>query len=1134
MPVIEDARRSVVPMESSTPNSLTISNSPDFVSWLAAQQVSLAFTTYQTNRLFLIGHTDEGTLAAHERLFDKPMGLFNRSLPGPNGPQSRLYMSTRYQLWQFENMLAAGENYGESDLLYVPRLAHTTGDLNVHDVVWSADDQLLFVNTDFSCLATLSETYSFVPVWQPSFISKLVAEDRCHLNGLAMVEGQPTYMTACSATDSPAGWRDHRRDGGVMLSIPDNEIIAKGLSMPHSPRWYRDRLWVLNAGTGEFGSVGLSTGKFEPMVFCPGFVRGLAFWRQFAIIGLSKLRARPFTGLALEERLQQNGQTAQCGLLVVDLDRGEVVHSLQMQGVVEELFDIVVLPGVRRPQTLGLQNDDIQRLVTFPGSGGICTTKPTARRAGIGAAPPVAGLPNPYANPSLKVKNTREATPKSVPSGPVKYQRVFHLTPKNCLDYDALTFPSLQARWQQQPVRGELFGLSASVQGKMVGFAIAECLPDHTTELISLFVDAAHRQQGIGTRLVDYLEQGLRQEGGRHISVTYEPTPLTQQGLEPLLRNVGWSAPRAAGHHQYAEKRLLPLDGAPAAPSTPALPKVSLVMTVYNAEAYLPEALDSLLAQTFPEWELILWDDGSTDGSVAIAQDYAQQDSRIRFHQGGHLGRGPALIKAHALTQGEYVGWLDADDRLAPTALAETVAVLDQQPDYGMVYTNHIDMDAAGQTQGLGYRCQLPYHPQRLLIDMLTFHLRLLRQSIFDALGGIRPEFAPAEDYDLSLRVSEVTSIYHLERPLYFYRHTPTGLSQQNHRVQQHCSEQAVNDALARRGLSQAYELFVNDETGRSRLQRRANIPLPAAAKAQFETGKRLVREGNLAAALESFNQATFLAPDYGAAYNQLGKVQQQLGQWDAAMATYQHLLSMVNPNLAEAHCNLGAIWQMQGKTDEALAAYRQAVDLKPELAAAHLNLAKLLVSLEQSPDAVEHYRAVIQVDPNPWESHYGLGQIALVQDNVEQAKQAFDQVLALRPSDGKILSSLGQFYESQGDFGQARRCYQDLVTDHPEYRTMAALQISHIRRHWCDWQDDEVRVPAVLKRIEAHVQQPTNSPLLPLSLSLLSAAPALHRAVNEHYAAHIEQRVATLKSGGAFEHPTGPVETLRIGYLSP
>ncbi|WP_427159852.1 TIGR03032 family protein [Aliinostoc sp. HNIBRCY26] len=516
----------------SSPNlpKLEINCSPQLANWLQTQGISLAFTTYQTNRLFFIGCNHQGRIAAHERLFDKPMGMY--------AVNNSIYISTRYQIWRFENLLSPEEIYQQSDCLYIPRTAYTTGDLNVHDVVLDDSENIVFVNTDFSCLATISHDYSFVPLWQPSFISKLAAEDRCHLNGLGLRDGKPRYVTACSTTDTAAGWRNHRVGGGVVIDVQSNDIITTGLSMPHSPRWYQDKLWLLNAGTGDFGYV--DDGKLVPITFCPGFVRGLALWENFAFVGLSKLRSPTFSGLPLEERLTNLGKTSQCGLMVIDINTGETVHWLQLDGVVEELFDVVVLPGVRQPQALGFQSESIERLVTFPGSGGIVTTKPTAKRPSVGSIAPIAGLPRQI----WEASNTEESSnaPSPIPDAP-KYQRVYHLTPSSLADYDAFTFPSLQQRWQTQPQRGELVGISASVAGDMVAFAIAEMLPEATAELISLFVAPEYRQQGIATKLLQYLEKALVKEGCHQISVVYQPTTLTGIALEPLLAKLAWQTP---------------------------------------------------------------------------------------------------------------------------------------------------------------------------------------------------------------------------------------------------------------------------------------------------------------------------------------------------------------------------------------------------------------------------------------------------------------------------------------------------------------------------------------------------------------------------------------------------------------
>ena len=337
---------------------LEVSGTSGLTTWLAEQQVSLAFTTYQTGKLFLLGCHPEGRLAVFERTFNRAMGLW--------ADGQTLWLSTQYQLWRFENRLQPGYQYEEHDRLYVPQTGHTTGDLDIHDLAIDESGRVIFVATGFNCLATLAERASFAPLWRPPFVSELAPGDRCHLNGLALVEGRPRYVTAVSTSDVVDDWRERRRDGGVVLEVPDGRTIVSGLSMPHSPRWHRGRLWLHDSGSGQFGSVDLMRGVFEPLTFCPGYLRGLAFTGDYAVVGLSRPRHdEAFAGLALDEELQKRREPARCGLCVIDLRDGEIAHWLRVEGMVTELYDVAVLPGVRRPMALGFKTDEIQRLVTI-------------------------------------------------------------------------------------------------------------------------------------------------------------------------------------------------------------------------------------------------------------------------------------------------------------------------------------------------------------------------------------------------------------------------------------------------------------------------------------------------------------------------------------------------------------------------------------------------------------------------------------------------------------------------------------------------------------------------------------------------------------------------------------------------
>ena len=271
------------------------------------------------------------------------------------GPGDRMAIATRYQVWLLRNepgLAARIQPQGQHDACFLPRIAHWTGDIQIHEMAWTGDD-MIFVNTLFSCLCRRSDTFNFEPVWRPTFITKYVPGDCCHLNGMGTRDGQVRYVTALGETDEPGGWRANKKDGGLLIDVLSGEIIARGLSMPHSPRWYDGRLWILQSGVGGFGTIDLATGKYEPIVELGGFTRGLSFCGPFAFIGLSQVRESavfggvPIAERALEERL--------CGVWVVDIRSGEVVGFVRFEDAVQEIFAVEVLPGARYPE---LVNED--------------------------------------------------------------------------------------------------------------------------------------------------------------------------------------------------------------------------------------------------------------------------------------------------------------------------------------------------------------------------------------------------------------------------------------------------------------------------------------------------------------------------------------------------------------------------------------------------------------------------------------------------------------------------------------------------------------------------------------------------------------------------------------------------------
>ena len=347
--------------EETREEKFSLSSSRHFPSWLADTGGSIAFTTYQAGKLFLLGVRPDGRLSVFERTFARSMGL------GVSDDGRTLALATQYQIHRFDNVLPAGDTSADGfDAVFAPHAGWVTGDLDAHDVGFGADGRPMFANTLFSCIATVSDGHSFKPIWTPTFISRLAPEDRCHLNGLAPANGEARYVTAVSRSDVSDGWRDRRRDGGIVIDVRSGEVVAEGLSMPHSPRLHEGRLWLLNSGAGEFGFVDLKTGMFEAVAFCPGYARGLAFVGGCAVVGLSLAREnKTFSGLALDEALIARDSAPRCGLAIIDLKQGTMLAWVRIEGVVRELYDVAVLPNVKRPCLIGFKSDEIRYVISI-------------------------------------------------------------------------------------------------------------------------------------------------------------------------------------------------------------------------------------------------------------------------------------------------------------------------------------------------------------------------------------------------------------------------------------------------------------------------------------------------------------------------------------------------------------------------------------------------------------------------------------------------------------------------------------------------------------------------------------------------------------------------------------------------
>lgn len=313
---------------------------PDLLRSLGA---CLVVSTFQAGKLVIL-RADGDSINTHFRGFDQPMGVA--------ADRARIAIGTRLEIVEFHNMpkvAARLQDPPAHDAVYLARRSHVTGAIDIHEMAWDARGELWFVNTLFSCLCTLDAASSFVPRWRPRFVGSYAPEDRCHLNGLGMRDGQPRYLTALGETDTPQGWRANKRDGGLLIDMQEERIIARRLSMPHSPRWHDGRLWLLESARGALVTIDPASGVKTDVARVPGFARGLDFIGPVAFIGLSQLReGNPFTGIGITE----DNIERQSGVWAVHVDTGNTIGLLRFTGDVQEIFAVQALRGVLYPEIL--------------------------------------------------------------------------------------------------------------------------------------------------------------------------------------------------------------------------------------------------------------------------------------------------------------------------------------------------------------------------------------------------------------------------------------------------------------------------------------------------------------------------------------------------------------------------------------------------------------------------------------------------------------------------------------------------------------------------------------------------------------------------------------------------------------
>jgi len=322
----------------------TSSHTANFPQLLRTLGISLLVSTYQSGKLIIV-RAQGDRLNTHFRPFMSPMGIAFQPQTG------KLAIGTRHELWEFRNQTDVAQKLEPKlthDAAFLPRHRHFTGDIRIHEIAW-VEGEIWGVNTRFSCLCTFEQNYSFVPRWRPRFISALAPEDRCHLNGMAVIDGRPKYVSCLGLTDTAGGWRENKATGGCLLDIDTGEVVLRGLSMPHSPRMYDGRFWILESGLGAVCVADLQTGEKTCVARLPGFTRGIDFHGDFAFVGLSQVRETAvFSGIPLVEQMDQR----MCGVWVVHVRTGQIVAFLRFEGTVQEIFSVQVLPDITFPDLI--------------------------------------------------------------------------------------------------------------------------------------------------------------------------------------------------------------------------------------------------------------------------------------------------------------------------------------------------------------------------------------------------------------------------------------------------------------------------------------------------------------------------------------------------------------------------------------------------------------------------------------------------------------------------------------------------------------------------------------------------------------------------------------------------------------
>ncbi len=484
-----------------SPKPFELEYPPQFAELLHKLNISLAISTYQAGKVVLLSAFDKDRLIQLPRTFENAMGMAIKD--------EKIAIATGKKVEILKNSPNLAHIYPSKpnvyDAIYMPRTSYHTGYLALHDMAF-LNDKLVAVNTLFSTLSYIDDNQSFTPFWQPPFITDLMPEDRCHLNGLAIENGEIKYVTALGTTDTAQGWREDKLKGGVLMEYPSGKIILSGLSMPHSPRIYNGKLYLLNSAQGELIEVNPETETYKVIVNLGGFARGMDIVGDYLFIGVSKLRhnSQVFRDLPI-------AKTSFAGVIAVHLPYKAVVAKVSYKMSVDEIYDVKVLHNKIRPNILSDDMDIIKAALTFDDK---------------------------YFWGELKNEDNKNApnTQQQAPQNALQVQVLKNISPSDLLQqFGNMLCSDFKTDLSAKKIHNNLNLLVAAQNNNPISLIIFDAKENKTSKIYSIFVKKDFRQKQLATHLIKHLLGILQQNKIEYIEATFDAKKVDENITKKLF-----------------------------------------------------------------------------------------------------------------------------------------------------------------------------------------------------------------------------------------------------------------------------------------------------------------------------------------------------------------------------------------------------------------------------------------------------------------------------------------------------------------------------------------------------------------------------------------------------------------------